>query len=151
MKFQIFLQYMSLTSKAISKYLLYFNLTIKISFCKLLPTWCSSFQGLSNFDKYFTDIDLIIRKNPISSRVRFMLQDLVDLRNSRWKPRRDVAGPKTIDQVSPSSCMPTKGWFKKIVRSLLRCSSVCRGLHQTGTFEGHSTDRATAPWLVLAF
>jgi hypothetical protein len=28
-----------------------------------------------------------------------MLQDVVDLRRNQWKPRRDVAGPKTIEQV----------------------------------------------------
>ena len=26
-------------------------------------------------------------------------QDLIDLRKDSWRPRRDVAGPKTIDQI----------------------------------------------------
>lgn len=56
-------------------------------------------QGLAPFDFYFADIDRIIGNKQISSRVRFMLQDLVDLRKNNWKPRREAAGPKTIDQV----------------------------------------------------
>ena len=56
-------------------------------------------QGLARFDFYFKEVGVIINEKPISSRVRFMLQDLVDLRRSQWKPRRDVAGPKTIEQV----------------------------------------------------
>ena len=27
------------------------------------------------------------------------MQDLIDLRKDAWRPRRDVAGPKTIDQI----------------------------------------------------
>lgn len=58
-------------------------------------------QGLAPFDLYFKDIDRIISKEKsISSRVKFMLQDLIDLRRNLWKPRRDVAGPKTIEQVT---------------------------------------------------
>ena len=29
----------------------------------------------------------------------YSLQDLIDLRKDQWRPRRDVAGPKTIDQI----------------------------------------------------
>ncbi len=53
-----------------------------------------------NFELYFKDIEKTINLKCISSRVKFMLQDLVDLRRNHWKPRRDVAGPKTIDQIS---------------------------------------------------
>lgn len=30
---------------------------------------------------------------------RFMLQDVIDLRNSKWIPRRQDLNPKTIDQI----------------------------------------------------
>lgn len=35
----------------------------------------------------------------ISSRIRFMLQDVIDLRQSKWVPRRQDLNPKTIDQI----------------------------------------------------
>ena len=59
----------------------------------------SSLQNLAPFDYYFAEIDKIISNKTVSSRVRFMLQDLVDLRRNDWRPRREAAGPKTIQQV----------------------------------------------------
>lgn len=35
----------------------------------------------------------------ISSRIRFMLQDVIDLRQSKWISRRQDLNPKTIDQI----------------------------------------------------
>ena len=55
--------------------------------------------GLKDLDTYFKEISRIVDTRKTSSRVRFMLQDLMDLRKNQWKPRRDVAGPKTIDQI----------------------------------------------------
>ena len=37
--------------------------------------------------------------NKISSRVRFMIQDVIDLRVNKWVPRRDDSNPKTMDQI----------------------------------------------------
>ena len=31
--------------------------------------------------------------------MRFMMQDIVDLRNNDWVPRREDNNPKTIDQI----------------------------------------------------
>ena len=58
-----------------------------------------SVPGLHDLDNYFREMGRIVNTKKTSSRVRFMLQDLMDLRQNQWKPRRDVAGPKTIDQV----------------------------------------------------
>lgn len=35
----------------------------------------------------------------IESVCRFMLQDVIDLRKSKWVPRRQDSNPKTIDQI----------------------------------------------------
>ncbi|KAK1878600.1 Eukaryotic translation initiation factor 4 gamma 1 [Dissostichus eleginoides] len=50
-------------------------------------------------DQYFAQIDKIIKEKKTSSRIRFMLQDVLDLRRSNWVPRRGDQGPKTIDQI----------------------------------------------------
>ena len=53
-----------------------------------------------SFDKYFSKIGAIISEKKTSSRVRFMLQDLVELRANKWvNKRRKEAGPKTIDDI----------------------------------------------------
>lgn len=36
----------------------------------------------------------------VSSRVRFMLQDVIDLRSNKWVPRREDNNPKTIEQIN---------------------------------------------------
>ena len=35
----------------------------------------------------------------LPSRVRFMVKDVQDLRKDKWKPRREKAGPKTIEDI----------------------------------------------------
>jgi len=53
-----------------------------------------------SFDRYFTRIKSIIDEKKTSSRVRFMLQDLTELRANKWvNKRRKEAGPKTIDDI----------------------------------------------------
>lgn len=71
--------------------------------CKLLTTIGKIFEGKQHdLSGYFTKLaELTHRRNhkKISSRVRFMIQDVIDLRNSRWVPRRDESNPKTMDQI----------------------------------------------------
>ncbi|XP_029308570.1 eukaryotic translation initiation factor 4 gamma 1a isoform X2 [Cottoperca gobio] len=50
-------------------------------------------------DQYFAQMDKIINEKKTSSRIRFMLQDNLDLRRCSWVPRRGEQGPKTIDQI----------------------------------------------------
>ena len=51
-------------------------------------------------DTYFSRVNDIIKKGKISSRIRFALQDVVDLRENNWVPRlRQESQVKTIDQI----------------------------------------------------
>ena len=50
-------------------------------------------------NSYFSTLDAIVNKRKISNRIRFMIQDVVDLRKTGWKPRREDNNPKTIDQI----------------------------------------------------
>ncbi|NXJ72070.1 IF4G1 factor, partial [Rostratula benghalensis] len=50
-------------------------------------------------DQYFNQMEKIIKEKKTSSRIRFMLQDVIDLRRNSWVPRRGDQGPKTIDQI----------------------------------------------------
>ncbi|XP_046670674.1 eukaryotic translation initiation factor 4 gamma 1-like isoform X3 [Homalodisca vitripennis] len=59
-------------------------------------------QGFT-LNPYFQKMqDLTQRKegSKVSSRVRFMLQDVIELRQNRWVPRREDNNPKTIDQIT---------------------------------------------------
>lgn len=50
-------------------------------------------------DQYFDQMTKIISKKKISSRIKFALQDVIELRGCGWVPRRDEGNPKTIDQI----------------------------------------------------
>lgn len=41
----------------------------------------------------------IVESRQNSSRIRFRIQDLIDLRRRRWVPRRESDGPKKIDAI----------------------------------------------------
>ena len=51
-------------------------------------------------DQYFNRIAEIIKKGKVPARIRFMLQDVQDLRTNNWVQRsRQESSLKTIDQV----------------------------------------------------
>uniref|UniRef100_A0A8C7ZWB4 Eukaryotic translation initiation factor 4 gamma, 1a n=1 Tax=Oryzias sinensis TaxID=183150 RepID=A0A8C7ZWB4_9TELE len=70
--------------------------------CRLLSTIGKDLdfeKAKPRMDQYFTQMDKIIKEKKTSSRIRFMLQDVLDLRRNNWVPRRGDLGPKTIDQI----------------------------------------------------
>ena len=50
-------------------------------------------------NSYFSTLDAIVQKRKISNRIRFMIEDVVDLRKRRREPHREDSNPKTIDQI----------------------------------------------------
>ncbi|XP_011502428.1 PREDICTED: eukaryotic translation initiation factor 4 gamma 3-like [Ceratosolen solmsi marchali] len=69
--------------------------------CKLLTTIGKVLESkTADLSEYFKQMQQIAnRKGKISSRIRFMLQDVIDLRGNKWIPRRDDSNPKTMDQI----------------------------------------------------
>uniref|UniRef100_A0A3B3XKU9 Eukaryotic translation initiation factor 4 gamma, 1a n=1 Tax=Poecilia mexicana TaxID=48701 RepID=A0A3B3XKU9_9TELE len=70
--------------------------------CRLLSTIGKDLdfeKAKPRMDQYFNQMDKIIKERKTSSRIRFMLQDVLDLRRNNWVPRRGEQGPKTIDQI----------------------------------------------------
>jgi len=56
-------------------------------------------RNLRPIEFYFQEMIVIINKKKTGSRVRFLLQDCVDLRRNNWQKRREDAGNKTIYQI----------------------------------------------------
>ncbi|RIA97814.1 armadillo-type protein [Glomus cerebriforme] len=50
-------------------------------------------------DSYFERLEDISKLPNLSSRIKFMIMDLIDLRSNVWKPRRDINAPKTIAEI----------------------------------------------------
>ncbi|KAL3056935.1 hypothetical protein OYC64_007421 [Pagothenia borchgrevinki] len=65
--------------------------------CRLLSTIGKDLdfeKAKPRMDQYFNQMEKIIKDKKTSSRIRFMLQDVLDLRRSSWVPRRGEQGPK---------------------------------------------------------
>ncbi|KAK3893614.1 hypothetical protein Pcinc_002575 [Petrolisthes cinctipes] len=75
--------------------------------CKLLTTigqileiHCGTqAKAMSDLDKYFKTMEKIVGERRTTSRVRFLLIDVFDLRQNHWVPRREDNKPKTKAQV----------------------------------------------------
>ncbi|PON99783.1 Armadillo-type fold containing protein [Trema orientale] len=52
-----------------------------------------------NVDAYFEGLKTLSNNMKLSSRVRFMVKDVIDLRESKWQQRRKIEGPKKIEEV----------------------------------------------------
>lgn len=70
--------------------------------CKLLTTIGKELESKNNdLTLIFNAMKDIADKKSyrVSSRIRFMLQDVIDLRGAKWQPRRQDLNPTTIDQI----------------------------------------------------
>lgn len=58
-------------------------------------------KAKTRMDQYFDRMKTLANNNELPSRIRFMLQDVLELRQNKWIPRRVLSdhGPKTIQQV----------------------------------------------------
>lgn len=52
-------------------------------------------------DQYFARMNMFMQHRELQSRIRFMLQDIIELRGNNWVPRKSMLdnGPRTIKQV----------------------------------------------------
>lgn len=68
--------------------------------CKLLTTIGPRTDKTAPIDHVWPQLqDIAQDKKKLSSRVRFMILDLLDLRKNRWVPRRTESKPKAISQI----------------------------------------------------
>ncbi|XP_044010122.1 uncharacterized protein LOC122853769 [Aphidius gifuensis] len=66
--------------------------------CKLLTTIGAKLEKSmnNNFDYYFNRMSSLASNEKLSSRVRYMVQDVIDLRAQNWIPKRDDESYPTI-------------------------------------------------------
>ncbi|KAF9431889.1 hypothetical protein BGZ76_011570 [Entomortierella beljakovae] len=67
--------------------------------CKLMTTVGLQLdrpEAKNHMDVYFVRMTELTKNNKLPSRIRFMVQDVIDLRASKWVNRRAASGPKTI-------------------------------------------------------
>ncbi|OOO07127.1 Eukaryotic translation initiation factor 4G1, eIF4E-binding domain [Aspergillus oryzae] len=59
----------------------------------------ASEKGHTFMDVYFQRINNMVQIQGLPSRLKFMLMDIIDLRNAKWKSKDADKGPKTIQQI----------------------------------------------------
>jgi len=73
------------------------------SLCNLMKTIGKKLDNNEKAQKhmnlYFEKIEELSKRKTIPSRIRFMLQDVYELRKDHWKSRTVTQGPKTIAQI----------------------------------------------------
>ncbi|KAI4378040.1 hypothetical protein MLD38_015581 [Melastoma candidum] len=70
--------------------------------CKLMSTIGEMIdhpKARDHIDIYFERMEMLSNNMSLSSRVRFMLKDSIELRKRKWQQRRKVEGPKKIEDV----------------------------------------------------
>ncbi|XP_039621185.1 eukaryotic translation initiation factor 4 gamma 1a isoform X1 [Polypterus senegalus] len=98
--------------------------------CRLLSTIGKDLdfeKAKPRMDQYFNQMEKIIKEKKTSSRIRFMLQDVLDLRRNNWIPRRGDQGPKTIDQIHKEAEMEEHREQIKVQQQLLSKKDTRRG------------------------
>ncbi|XP_053176473.1 eukaryotic translation initiation factor 4 gamma 1-like isoform X2 [Scomber japonicus] len=90
--------------------------------CRLLSTIGKDLdfeKAKPRMDQYFNQMEKIIKERKTSSRIRFMLQDVLDLRRNNWVPRRGDQGPKTIDQIHKDAELEEHREHMKVQQALI--------------------------------
>uniref|UniRef100_A0A669B4E6 Eukaryotic translation initiation factor 4 gamma 1 n=1 Tax=Oreochromis niloticus TaxID=8128 RepID=A0A669B4E6_ORENI len=104
--------------------------------CRLLSTIGKDLdfeKAKPRMDQYFNQMEKIIKERKTTSRIRFMLQDVLDLRRNNWVPRRGDQGPKTIDQIHKEAELEEHREQMKVQQALIsKKESSRRGPHSPG-------------------
>ncbi|KAL0308700.1 UNVERIFIED_CONTAM: Eukaryotic translation initiation factor 4G [Sesamum radiatum] len=84
-------------------------------------------KAKDHMDAYFDIMGQLSNNMKLSSRVRFMLKDSIDLRKSKWQQRRKVEGPKKIEEVHRDAAQERQAQTSRLGRVLNMASSIRRG------------------------
>ncbi|EPT00370.1 hypothetical protein FOMPIDRAFT_1049691 [Fomitopsis schrenkii] len=102
------------------------------SLCMLLKTvgeLLDTAKARAHVDVYFSRMKKLMNNPNINYRMVFMLLDLIELRERKWKSRHAAAGPTTIPADHALAAKETAAKEKDCQRtlSMLRCGSRCGG------------------------
>ncbi|KAL6125766.1 hypothetical protein ACLB2K_073820 [Fragaria x ananassa] len=87
--------------------------------CKLMSTIGEMIdhpKAKEHMDAYFERVKSLSNNKNLSSRVRFMLKDTIDLRKNRWQQRRKVEGPKKIEELHRDAAQERQAQASRLSR-----------------------------------
>ncbi|XP_010469211.1 PREDICTED: eukaryotic translation initiation factor 4G isoform X1 [Camelina sativa] len=98
--------------------------------CKLMSTigvMIDHQKAKGLMDGYFEKMKMLSCKQELSSRVRFMLINAIDLRKNKWQERMKVEGPKKIEEVHRDAAQERQTQANRLSRGPSMNSSARRG------------------------
>ncbi|KAF8942435.1 hypothetical protein BGZ47_006479 [Haplosporangium gracile] len=87
--------------------------------CKLMTTVGLQLdrpEAKNHMDIYFVRMTELTKNLKLPSRIRFMVQDVIDLRANKWVNRRAAAGPKTIAEIHEEAARQAEEKEKEMMR-----------------------------------
>ncbi|XP_078266306.1 eukaryotic translation initiation factor 4 gamma 1a [Rhinoraja longicauda] len=113
--------------------------------CRLLTTIGKDLdfeKAKPRMDQYFNQMGKIIKEKKTSSRIRFMVQDVIDLRQNNWVPRRGDQGPKTLEQIHREAQIEEQQQHLKVQQQLLFKQDKRRNTGSSGSTGGRGSQGA---------
>ncbi|KAK0454526.1 hypothetical protein EV421DRAFT_422018 [Armillaria borealis] len=118
------------------------------SLCKLLTTvgqLLDTTKARAHMDVYFSRMKELTKSLNVSSRMQFMLQDILELRERKWISRNAVAAPTTIAQIHEAAAKEKAAQEKE---SYQRQMSMSRGGSRRGGERGEFPQVGADGWAV---
>ncbi|KAK0212418.1 hypothetical protein DFS33DRAFT_25830 [Desarmillaria ectypa] len=118
------------------------------SLCKLLTTvgqLLDTTKARAHMDVYFSRMKELTKSPNVSSRMQFMLQDILELRERKWVSRNAVAAPTTIAQIHEAAAKEKAAQEKE---SYQRQMSMSRGGSRRGGERGEFPQVGADGWAV---
>lgn len=118
------------------------------SLCKLLTTvgqLLDTPKARAHMDVYFSRMKELTKSQNVTSRMQFMLQDIIELRERKWIPRNQVAAPTTIAAVHEAAAKEKAAAAELASQRNL---SMSRGGSRRGADRGDHTQIGPDGWAV---
>ncbi|KAK0226366.1 hypothetical protein IW262DRAFT_1361563 [Armillaria fumosa] len=118
------------------------------SLCKLLTTvgqLLDTSKARAHMDVYFSRMKELTKSLNVSSRMQFMLQDVLELRERKWISRNAVAAPTTLAQIHETAAKEKAAQEKE---SYQRQMSMSRGGSRRGGDRGDFPQVGADGWAV---
>ncbi|WVN88428.1 uncharacterized protein L203_103638 [Cryptococcus depauperatus CBS 7841] len=100
------------------------------SACKLLATVGPAYDRVAsdNLNKAYIRLDEILKLESLSSRIKFMIMDVIDLRKEGWRSRKQQAGVMTIAEIHKQNAQEKSAAAAAVVAK----ESISRGGSRAG-------------------
>ncbi|CAI9090868.1 OLC1v1025739C1 [Oldenlandia corymbosa var. corymbosa] len=86
--------------------------------CKLMSTVGERVdhpKAKDQVDAYFEKMKSLSEDDHLSSRIRFMLKDVIDLRKNKWKQRQKVEKPKKIEELHSDAAQERRALVNQLI------------------------------------